>query len=102
MKTFVKETCARGNHVYNAIWEAAVGDELECRRERSNRVDRYAVAVVKADTVVGHVPQKISRACSLFLRRGGGITCHVVGTRKYSTDLPRTSTFIRGLIFCGC
>ena len=57
METFVMEVCVRGYHVYNAIWEAAVGDELVCRRERSNRVDRYAVAVVKADTVVGQVPQ---------------------------------------------
>ena len=46
METF-EETCVRGYHVYNAVWEAAVGDELECRRETSNRVDRYAVAVVK-------------------------------------------------------
>ena len=89
METFEKATCVRGYHVYNAVWEAVVGDELECRRETSNRVDRYAVVVVKDDTVVGHVPQKISYLCSLFLRRGGGITCQVIGARKYSTDLPQ-------------
>ena len=47
------------------IWEAAVGEELECRRER-HRVDRYAVAVNKDKTVVSHVPRKISRMYSLL------------------------------------
>ena len=58
--TVEMETCVRGFHVYKAIWEAAVEEELECGRERGNRVDRYAMAVVKDETVVGHVPQKIS------------------------------------------
>ena len=60
MATLEMETCVRGFHVYKAIWEAAVGEELECGRERGNRVDRYAMAVVKDETVVGHVPRKIS------------------------------------------
>ena len=37
----------RGYHVYKDIWEANVGEELECVRERRNEKDRYAVAVVK-------------------------------------------------------
>ena len=41
------ETCFGGFHVYKVIWEAAVGEELECGREKGNRVDRYTVAVVK-------------------------------------------------------
>ena len=51
MATLEMETCVRGFHVYKAIWEAAVGEEPECRRERGNRVDRYAVAVI--NTIVG-------------------------------------------------
>ena len=49
-------------------------------------MDRYAVAVVKADTVIGHV-QKFSWLYCLFLRRGGSITCQVTEARRYSTDL---------------
>ena len=64
------ETCVWGYHIYNAIWEAVVWDKLECRRERSNRVNRYAVAVGKVDTI--------------------------------DNTWFRTSTFIRGLIFCRC
>ena len=60
MATLEMETCVRGFHVYKAMWEATVGEELECGRERDNRVDRYAVAVVKDKAVVGRVLWKIS------------------------------------------
>ena len=39
--------------------------------------------------IVGHLPRKISRICTLFIRRGGAIHCRVTGRRKYSTDLPQ-------------
>ena len=64
------------------IRETAIAEELECRRKRGNRVDRYAMAVVKAETVVSHVPRKISWMCSLF-------SSYI---SKYSTDLPQGST----------
>ena len=50
--------------MYKAIWEAAFGEELECEGERGNGEDRYAVAVVKDEAVVGHVSQKISGMCN--------------------------------------
>jgi len=53
-------SCIRGYHVYNAIWTASVGEELPCRREVTNAIDQYAVAVVKDSQVVGHLPLKIS------------------------------------------
>ena len=81
--------CVRGYHVYYCIWEAAVGDQLNCERELDNVKDRYAVAVKKDGAVIGHLPRKISKICSLFLRRGGIIQCSVTGNRRYSTDLPQ-------------
>lgn len=77
----------RGYHVYHHIWAAAVGEVLNCDREPTNDKDRYAVAVVKDGTIVGHLPKRISRVCSLFLLRGGNILCTVVGGRRYSSDL---------------
>ena len=47
------------------IWEAAIGEELNCKREPSNSIDRYAMAIVKGDMVVGHLPKK------LLIRMGG-------------------------------
>ena len=69
--------CVRGYHVYCEIWEAAVGEVLVCEREPQNTMDRYAVAVKRSGTVIGHLPKKMSRVCSLFLRRGGDIHCTV-------------------------
>ena len=58
-----------------------------CRREPTNKSDRYAVAVMKDS--IGHLPRKVSCVCSLFLLRGGTISCVVIGTRRYSVDLPK-------------
>ena len=61
MENFEKECSIRGYHVYKEIWESAISEELDCRREPSNAVDRYAVAVMKSGTVVGYLPKKLSR-----------------------------------------
>ena len=50
----------RGYHVYHDIWTAVVGEELPCAREPTNTKDRYAVGVLKDDTIVGHLPKNIS------------------------------------------
>ena len=42
---------------------------------------------MKDGTVVGHIPKKIPSICSLYLRRGRSIICHVTGSRRYSEDL---------------
>ena len=86
---FRKKLCVRGYHVYDEIWEAAVGEMLVCVREPRNAHDRYAVAVEKDGTVIGHLPKKVSRVCALFLKRGGSIHCTVTGKRRYSADLPQ-------------
>ena len=43
MKTYKKECCVQGYHVYKDTWEAAFGEELEYVREQSNAVDQYVV-----------------------------------------------------------
>ena len=54
-----------------------------------NYRDPFAVAVVRSGVILGHVPRKISSVCSMFLRRGGTISCRVTGGRRYSEDLPQ-------------
>ena len=81
--------CIRGYHVYQEVWEAAIDEELICRPERSNAHDWYAVAVMKNDVVVGHVPSKLSRLYTLFIWRGGSILCRLAGRRRYSHDLSQ-------------
>ena len=60
---------------------------LSCAREPKNAIDRYDVSVLQNGTVVGHLPKRISRVCSLFIRRGGEIMCEITGRRRYSRDL---------------
>lgn len=81
--------CVRGYHVYKDIWEAVIGEELVCDREPNNPRDRYAVAVIKHGIIIGLLPRKMSKICSLFLRRGGCICCRVTGARRHSADLPQ-------------
>jgi len=61
------------------------GEMLSTERELHNMEDQYVVAVTKdLGEIVGHVPQKISRLCSMFIEQGGDITCVVTGSRRYS------------------
>jgi len=48
-----------------------IGEEVECVRESLNENDRYAVAMIKDDIIIGHLSRNISRVCTLFLCRGG-------------------------------
>ena len=80
-------TCVRGYHVYQNDWIPALGEMLQCSREVDNSHDPYAVKVMKAGTMVGHLPKKISSTRSLFCET---IDCKVTDpNRKYSRDLPQ-------------
>ena len=79
----------RGYHAYQGIWDADLGEQLPCQREPMNTKDPFAVAVVKSQVTVGHIPRKISSICSMFLRHGGTINCRVTASRRYSRDLPQ-------------
>ena len=84
---FLTDSMVRGHHIYREVWTPVVGEHLECIREEDNAEDRYAVAVIKDSTTVGHLPRRISMLCSLFIRRGGTIRCSITGHCRYSRDL---------------
>ena len=73
----------RGYHVYKDVCDAVVGQGSPCKREDGNRVDPFTVAVVRGDTIIGHVLRKISSICSLYLHRDGSIVCRVMGSNGY-------------------
>ena len=84
----------RSYHEYKLIWNnPVVGEDLLCEREVGNPHDTHAVAVKKVIdgnlTVVGHIPQRLSSICSIFLRRSGTINCTVDGSCQYSSDIPQ-------------
>ncbi len=60
-------SCIRGHHIYHEVWTPTIGERLECRREMTNIVDRYAVCVYKSEQLIGQLSKKISIICSWFL-----------------------------------
>ena len=82
-------SCVRCYHIYKDAWNPTIGDELDCLRDCANVIGN-AVSVIDPLTkaIVGHLPKKISKVCSLFLHRGGTVRCEVTGGRNYSCDLP--------------
>ena len=56
MKELERRSCIRGYHVYKDKWDPVVGEVLACKRESSNTQDKYAVAVQKNGTIIGHLP----------------------------------------------
>ena len=74
-KTAVQNVCASA---WKQWWEA--------KSEHGNAQDAFAVAVLKDEAIIGHVPQKISAACSMFLHRDSSILCQVAESKHYSAD----------------
>ena len=89
--SFETQSCIRGYHIYKAVWTPYIGETLPCSRELSNGHDPFAVQVSQLhgddETIVGHLPRKVSSICSIFLRKGGKICATVCGSRRYSRDL---------------
>ena len=54
-ESFSVEAMVRGYHIYRSVWEAAVGEQLNCIREVGNRSDTFAVAVVKANDTINTI-----------------------------------------------
>ena len=88
-----------GYHIYQSVWTPTLDDELICVRHPFNSINRYAVTVKNGDAIVGPLPKKISRLCSLFLQRGGSIASTVTGRRRYSSDLSQKIPY--SLLFTG-
>ena len=46
-----------------------------------NDYDNHSVSVVKAETIVGHVPREMSRTFWHFIMHGGSVGCEITGRR---------------------
>ena len=64
MKELGVASIVRGYHIYKEIWTPFLMEHLECKWEEGNDKDRYAIAVLRQDTVVGHIARRISAACT--------------------------------------
>ena len=69
LRVFEFDSYIRGYHAYKAMWNPALGDVLPLERETTNVKDKFALALMKGSTVVGHIPYNIAPAVSHFLKR---------------------------------
>ena len=69
MAAYEMEFSVCGYYVYKDSGDASIGDVL-CEREPFNDENQYAVVVLKDDTIISHIPRKISQIFSLVLARG--------------------------------
>ena len=60
MESYSVESCVRGKHIYKVTWEAGISEDLSCQCENGNSADLFAVAFLKNDMTVRHIPQMIS------------------------------------------
>ena len=75
MEVACVESCVHGFHMYQDIWMLTTGEHISCQMEDSNAFGPYTVAIRKSVSVIGHVSGKISAAYSLFVQKGGTLTC---------------------------
>ena len=83
MEEYERECCVRGYHAYQEIWEAAVGEVLECDREPRNCTDRHAVAVLK-DSVIKNSRDKFSRLEAFARKYFNNENNPIYGIRLYN------------------
>ena len=87
MEEMTKESIVREHHVYKEVWRPIIGQQLPVFSETDNIHDRRAVAVYKDGSVVGHVPQELSRVLWFFLKHDGEVECEITGRRKRGKGL---------------
>ena len=69
IEVFEIHSFIRGYHAYTALWTPTIGEVLLVKPEPTNEKDSNAVAVLKDDSIVGHVPRNLSPRLRHFLRR---------------------------------
>ena len=67
MAEFERE-CYIREYEYQAVWEETIGETFSCVREPTNPSDGYSFAVIRNETIVGHLPVS-ARSLGLYLNR---------------------------------
>ena len=67
-KVFDFTSFVRGLHAYKHVWDLRRGEVLALKRKPENSTDKWAIAVVRNDLVMGYVPYEIAATISHFLK----------------------------------
>ena len=79
----------RGFYVYKQNWGPVLGRRYSCITVEKNEHGEYAAAVINGDEVVGHIPLRLSKIMSMFLKLTGS-HMKVEVTGKSSTEEQAT------------
>ena len=100
-KQYDLDSFVRGYHAYMDIWKPKVGDENFClKSENENQHDKFAVAIVLEERIVGHVPKNLRKIFHQFMKIPNcTIGCKVTGKRVnrgagYDLEIPVQYRFI--------
>ena len=100
-KQYDLDSFVRGHHAYMDIWTPKAGDENFClKSENENQHDKFAVAIVLKERIVGHVPKNLSKILHQFKKIPNcTIGCKVTGKRVnrgagYGLEIPVQYRFI--------
>ena len=100
-KQYDLDSFVRGYHVYMDIWTPKVGDENFClKSENENQHEKFAVAIVLEERIVGHVPKNLSKIFHQFMKIPNcTIGCKVTGKcvsrgAGYGLEIPVQCRFI--------
>ena len=94
-KQFDLDSFIRGYHAYMDIWIPKVCDKNFClKSENENQHEKFAVAIVLEEQIVGHVPKNLSKIFHQFMKiPNSTIGCKVTGKRvnrgvDYGLEIP--------------
>ena len=94
LSVFEVRSFIRGFHEYQHLWTPTIGETHALKRELTNPVDPYAVAVRKDGETVGHLPYNRAPTVSAFLSRDVNVGfVEVAGARVnrgggYGLEIP--------------
>ncbi len=79
----------RGYHIYLKSWKPKLSEILEVKIEKNNLYDKYALAVLSGDLVIGHIPREISQLVWWFLESGGTLQVEILDTHRRPSPLAQ-------------
>ena len=56
----------RGYHIFKDIWDPQMNEVLQCKHEKGNSADKFAIGIVRNGTVVGHAPRDTKGLATLL------------------------------------
>ena len=77
----------RGFHVYKAILDPYVDEEISFEAENDNAYDDFAIAGYAGVTKVGHVPRELSRYFHFAIQQGAIISSKVISAQHRPSPL---------------